>query len=120
MADNGQPQRNGNGGIINGTNGVKAHLIERVVVWSALMLVLVLIGMVGTLVAILLWANPQGMTEIIKPMIEGRIISRTIVLFLIIPAVSGLALLDKIDGATAASVLSAIAGYVLGSSSTAP
>jgi len=85
-----------------------------------MMFLVILVGMVSALVAVILWANPQGVEGIIKPMIEGRTISRTIVLFLVIPAVSGLALLDKIDGATAASVLSAIAGYVLGSSSAAP
>ena len=104
----------------NGHGNGKTHLIERVVIWSAMLFLVILVGMVAALTAVILWANPQGITDVIKPMIEGRVISRTLVLFLIIPAVSGLALLDKIDGATAASVLSAIAGYVLGSSSAAP
>jgi hypothetical protein len=49
-------------------------------------------------------------------MIEGRIISRAIALFLIIPSIALLCLQDKIHGDAALAALSAIAGYILGSS----
>lgn len=78
-----------------------------------------MLTMVLTLVSVVLWAAPQPILDMIKPMIEGRVISRTNCLFLIVPAVSGLTLLDKVSGDTAAAILSAIAGYILGSSSAA-
>ena len=101
-------------------NGARAHLIERALIWSASGFLILLLGMTVGLVAVVMWASPGSITDVIRPMIEGRVISRTLALFLIIPSISALALLDKIDGSTAASVLAAIAGYVLGSSSTAP
>lgn len=102
----------------NGTLQVaRQHLIERALIWAAL--IFLMLTMVLTLVSVVLWAAPQPILDVIKPMIEGRVISRTICLFLIVPAVSGLTLLDKVSGDTAAAILSAIAGYILGSSSAA-
>lgn len=104
----------------NGTLQVaRQHLIERALIWAALIFLLLMLTMVLTLVSVVLWAAPQPILDVIKPMIEGRVISRTICLFLIVPAVSGLTLLDKVSGDTAAAILSAIAGYILGSSSAA-
>jgi hypothetical protein len=97
----------------------RQHLIERALIWSAMSFLLLLFGMVVSLVAVVLWAAPGAVQDVVKPMVEGRVISRTLALFLVIPTVAALTLLDKINGDTAAAVLSAIAGYVLGASSQA-
>jgi hypothetical protein len=55
-----------------------------------------------------------GSDSTVKEMIEGRIIARAIVLFLVIPIIAGLCALDKITGEAALAALSAIAGYILG------
>jgi len=47
-------------------------------------------------------------------MIEGRIVARAIVLFLIIPTITILCVYDKISGEAALAALSGIAGYILG------
>jgi hypothetical protein len=47
-------------------------------------------------------------------MIEGRVVSRGIVLFLIVPTIAVLCVQDKITGEAALAALSAIAGYILG------
>jgi hypothetical protein len=46
---------------------------------------------------------------------RGQVFSRMVALLVIVPAIFGLAIVGKVDGAAAIAALSAIAGYVLGS-----
>ena len=55
-----------------------------------------------------------GSDQAMQQMIEGRIVSRGIVLFLIIPVITILCVEGKITGEAALAALSAIAGYILG------
>ena len=50
----------------------------------------------------------------VKTMIEGKIVSRAIVLFLVVPTIAILCVQDRISGEAALAALSAIAGYILG------
>jgi hypothetical protein len=50
----------------------------------------------------------------VKTMIEGRILSRGIVIFLIVPTIAVFCVQERITGEAALAALSAIAGYVLG------
>jgi hypothetical protein len=49
-----------------------------------------------------------------RVLVDGRIFSRALVLFLIVPAIAGLCAYDKISGEAALAALAAIAGYILG------
>jgi len=50
----------------------------------------------------------------VKTMIEGKIVSRAIVLFLVVPTIAILCVQERISGEAALAALSAIAGYILG------
>jgi len=50
----------------------------------------------------------------VKTMIEGKIVSRAIVLFLVVPTIAILCVQERITGEAALAALSAIAGYILG------
>jgi uncharacterized membrane protein len=84
-------------------------------IWAALGLVAVLIMVSGAITFGAVFFAP-GSDTTAGQMIEGRIISRAIALFLIIPSIALLCLQDKIHGDAALAALSAIAGYILGSS----
>jgi hypothetical protein len=64
--------------------------------------------------AMVIFGSMYASTELAKAMIDGRIISRGIVLFLIVPVIAILTIQDKITGEAAVAALSAIAGYILG------
>jgi hypothetical protein len=81
--------------------------------WAALG-VLVLLVMVSALAVFGSIFFAPGSDSTVKEMIEGRIIARAIVLFLIIPIIAVLCAADKITGEAALAALSAIAGYILG------
>lgn len=66
--------------------------------------------MTGTMVIGSLFAPP----ELVKAMIDGRIISRGVAIFLIVPTIAILCVQERISGEAAVAALSAIAGYVLG------
>jgi sorbitol-specific phosphotransferase system component IIC len=50
----------------------------------------------------------------VKTMIEGRIVTRAIVLFLVVPVIAILCAQERISGEAALAALSAIASYILG------
>jgi len=52
--------------------------------------------------------------QTVKTMNEGKIVSRAIVLFLVVPTIAILCVQDRISGEAALAALSAIAGYILG------
>jgi hypothetical protein len=81
--------------------------------WAALgVLVLLVMVSAGAVFGSIFFA--PGADSTVKEMIEGRIIARAIVLFLIIPIIAVLCAADKITGEAALAALSAIAGYILG------
>ena len=84
-------------------------------IWAAFAMVAVLVTVTGILVFGSIFFAP-GSDATVRQMIEGRIISRAIALFLIVPTIALLCLQDKIHGDAALAALSAIAGYILGSS----
>jgi hypothetical protein len=81
--------------------------------WAAFSMVAVLMAIAGLLVFGSLFFSP-GTDTTVRSMIEGRIVQRSVVLFLIVPTVAILCMQDKISGEAALAALSAIAGYVLG------
>lgn len=81
--------------------------------WAALGLVVVLVGFTGVLLIGSIFFAPHS-DNTVQNMIEGRIVSRGIVLFLIVPTIAVLCVQDKITGEAALAALSAIAGYILG------
>lgn len=81
--------------------------------WAAFSMVAVLVAVTGLLVFGSLFFSP-GTDATVRSMIEGRIVQRSIVLFLIVPTIAILCVQDKISGEAALAALSAIAGYVLG------
>ena len=56
--------------------------------------------------------------ELVKSMIDGRIVSRGIAVFLIVPTIAILCVQERISGEAAVASLSAIAGYILGGTTT--
>ena len=76
-------------------------------------MVAVLVVVTGALVFSSILFAPSSDSTIAK-MIEGRIISRAIVLILIIPIIAILCVQERITGEAALAALSAIAGYILG------
>jgi hypothetical protein len=82
-------------------------------IWAAFGLVGLLVLVSGALVFGSIFYSPVSDTAV-RSMIEGRIISRAIVLFLIIPTIAILCLEDKISGEATIAALSAITGYILG------
>ena len=84
-------------------------------IWAALGLVAFLVLVTGGLVFGSIFFSP-GSDVAVRSMIEGRIVQRAIVLFLIIPTIALLCLEDKITGEATIAALSAIAGYILGGS----
>jgi len=82
-------------------------------IWATFAMVGVLVAVTGILVFTSIFFAPHSDTAVGK-MIEGRIISRAIVLFLIVPMIAILCVRDKISGEAALAALSAIAGYILG------
>jgi hypothetical protein len=85
-------------------------------IWAAFGMVAVLVVVTGLLVFGSLFLSPSS-DATVKTMIEGRIIQRGVVLFLIVPVIAVLCVNDKISGEAALAALSAIAGYVLGGAS---
>ena len=81
--------------------------------WAAMGMLIILIIASGTAVFGALFLAP-GADDTVKEMIEGRIIARAIVLFMIIPIIFVLCAQDKITGEATLAALSAIAGYILG------
>ena len=88
-------------------------------IWAAFSMVAVLVAVTGALVFAAIFFAP-GSDSSLGQMIEGRIISRAIVLFLIVPIIALLCVEDKISGEAALAALSAIAGYILGGTGTQP
>ena len=86
----------------------------RLVAYLAAAILAVLIVMVCGLVGALVLTAPDKLGEIIRAMVEGHVVSRAVALFLIVPTIASLCLLDKISGEAAVAALSAIAGYILG------
>ena len=82
-------------------------------IWATFAMVGVLVAVTGSLVFGSIFFAP-GSDAAVKTMIEGRIVSRAIVLFLIVPTIAILCVRDKISGEAALAALSAIAGYILG------
>jgi hypothetical protein len=87
--------------------------ILRDLAWpTAMLLGLILMSSVGLVVAALFApANELG-----KVMAEAHGISRLVALLLVIPSIVGLTILDKVEGSAALAALSAVVGYILGSS----
>ena len=65
---------------------------------------------ISTVVFGTLYASEATMAK----MIEGKIVSRAIVLFLVVPTIAILCVQERITGEAAMAALSAIAGYILG------
>jgi hypothetical protein len=86
-------------------------------IWAAFAAVALLVLIAGLVVAGAIFFAPSS-DATVRQMIEGRIISRGIALFLIIPTIALLCLQDKIHGDAALAALSAIAGYILGSTAS--
>jgi hypothetical protein len=84
-------------------------------IWAAFAAVAVLVTITGLVVFGSIFFAP-GSDATVRQMIEGRIISRALVLFLIVPTIALLCLQDRISGEAALAALSAIAGYILGGS----
>jgi hypothetical protein len=82
-------------------------------IWATFALVAVLVAVSGGVVFGGIFFSPVTDTTV-KAMIEGRIISRAIVLFLIIPIIAILCVRERITGEAALAALSGIAGYILG------
>ena len=82
-------------------------------IWTALALLVIIVFVTGGIVFGSIFFAPAS-NETVRAMIEGRIIQRSVVLFLIIPVITLLAVQDKISGEAALAALSAIAGYILG------
>jgi hypothetical protein len=83
-------------------------------IWAAFAAVAVLVVVTGLVVFGSIFFAP-GSDATVRQMIEGRIISRALVIFLIVPTIALLCLQDRISGEAALAALSAIAGYILGS-----
>lgn len=81
------------------------------VLWPVFAVLAILMLMTAAMVV---FGSIYASTDLVKTMIDGRIISRGIVLFLIVPTIAILTLQDKITGEAAIAALSAIAGYILG------
>ena len=82
-------------------------------IWAAFGMVVILVVVTGLLVFGSIFLAP-GSDQTVKQMIEGRIIARAIVLFMIVPTIAILCVQDKISGEAALAALSSIAGYILG------
>ena len=82
-------------------------------VWAVFGMLLLLVVVSGGIVFGSIFFSP-GSDSAVREMIEGRIIARAIVLFMIIPTIAVLCAQDKITGEAALAALSAIAGYILG------
>lgn len=61
-------------------------------------------------------ASAETVHSLAAVMARGQVFGRMIAVLVIVPAIFGLALVDKVEGAAALAALSAIAGYVLASS----
>lgn len=82
--------------------------------WPVLAVLGLLVAMTISTVAFgTLW----GSEATVKSMIEGRIVTRAIVLFLVVPVIALLCLQQRVSGEAALAALSAIAGYILGTAS---
>lgn len=81
--------------------------------WAAFAMIGVLVLISGVVVLSSVLFAPAS-DDAVKAMIEGKIIARGIVLFLIIPLIAILCLRERITGEAALAALSAIAGYILG------
>lgn len=81
--------------------------------WAALGMVGLLVVVSGAIVFGSIFFSP-GTDQTVRAMIEGRIIARAIVLFMIIPVITILCAQERISGESALAALSAIAGYILG------
>ena len=81
--------------------------------WAALGMVCLLVVTSGLLVFGSIFFTPSA-DATVKQMIEGRIIARAIVLFLIVPIIALLCVEERISGESALAALSAISGYILG------
>ena len=82
-------------------------------IWAAFGMVAVLVVVTGALVFGSIFFSP-GSDRTVEQMIEGRIVSRAVVLFLVIPTITILCVQERITGEAALAALSAIAGYILG------
>jgi hypothetical protein len=85
-------------------------------IWAAFGMLAVLVTTTGLLVFGSIFFSPVS-DNTVKSMIEGRIIQRAVVLFLIVPVITILCVEGKITGEAALAALSAIAGYILGGTS---
>jgi hypothetical protein len=82
-------------------------------VWPTLILLaLIMLSTIGLVLAA--FFTPGGV-EVSKILGEAHGLSRLVVLILVIPMLGALTILKLIDGSVAAASLSAITGYVLGS-----
>jgi hypothetical protein len=82
--------------------------------WPVFAVLGVLVLMTSAVVVGSLFAPP----ELVKSMIDGRIVSRGIAVFLIVPTIAILCVQERISGEAAVASLSAIAGYILGGTTT--
>ncbi len=81
--------------------------------WATFAMVGVLVAISGTVVFSSIFFAPAS-DDTVQAMIEGKIIARGIVLFLIIPIIAILCVQERITGEAALAALSGIAGYILG------
>ena len=79
-------------------------------IWPVFAVLAILMVMTGIIVFGSLYTHP----DTLKTLVEGRVISRGVVIFLIVPIIAILTIQDKITGEAAVAALSAIAGYILG------
>jgi hypothetical protein len=96
----------------NGNRAVQ-HLL-----WPALLLLLAILILTVGLVAVPFTTHPFDAEKYVRSLAEGHAIARVVALVVVVPAITLLALLDRINGAAAIAALSAIAGYVLGGTAT--
>lgn len=87
-------------------------------IWAAFGMLAVLVTVTGLLVFGSIFFAPVA-DSTVRSMIEGRIIQRAVVLFLIVPTITILCVEGKITGEAALASLSAIAGYILGGTTAA-
>jgi hypothetical protein len=87
--------------------------ILRDLMWPVLVLLgLVLVSSIGLVIAAF-FAPASDLGRVLG---EAHAVSRLVALILVIPSIVALTILDKVEGSAALAALSAVVGYILGSS----
>jgi hypothetical protein len=82
--------------------------------WPAVAAIGVIAALAIGLLVFAFWRQPAAIAELGATMLDAEVIVRFVGVLVIIPAIFGLGVVDKISGGEAITAISAIAGYVLG------